>query len=527
MSGVNLSNQISGLASGMDTEKIVSDMMRVKRIPLDKLEQAKTINSWKTDAYREINTKIASFRDAMQDLRLQGTFNAQKVTSSDARLEVSMAGTSTLANFTISEAQLAKPATRSAVSFDTKIVIGAKPIDAIGAFSSIAFTLNNIDIDIAVTNTTTFDDVIAQINTKSTETGVKVANVGGSLVFTTTEAGAYKSITITGSNTAGSQLNIANGTTISPSDPPDPTAVPQFTDGTYFSKGADAEQGFVVINGTKINVSNNTFTFDGVQIKLKQDIPAKSAVGVSIAADTDKLFDKLKTFVDKYNDLIKDINSKLSETKKRDFPPLTDAQRKDMKEADIKLWEDKAKSGLLTNDPALRQFLTQLRTSISESVQTAGINTSFDSLSEIGITTSTNYQDNGKLTLDESKLKSLLTSNLIDIQKMFSNRFDTTVVADTTVTSSIKYKNSGFAIRVYDRIADTLSRLGVIAGAPGTISINSDMAKAATSLTDRMTKAQDRLDSQEQALWKRFNAMESALQRLNTQSSWLSQQLGQ
>ncbi|MCL6570273.1 MAG: flagellar filament capping protein FliD, partial [Bacillus sp. (in: Bacteria)] len=208
-------------------------------------------------------------------------------------------------------------------------------------------------------------------------------------------------------------------------------------------------------------------------------------------------------------------------------PPLTDAQKKDMKEADIKLWEEKAKSGLLANDPALRQFLIQLRTSISETVQGGGIDTSFDTLKEIGISTSTNYQDNGKLAIDETKLKSLLTSNLTDIQKMFSNRFDTGVGTDTTVTSSIKYKNSGFAVRVYDRIADTLSRLKVIAGSPDTISLNSNMAKAATSIDDRMVKLLDRLDAQEQALWKKFTAMESALQKLNTQSSWLSQQLGQ
>jgi flagellar hook-associated protein 2 len=198
-----------------------------------------------------------------------------------------------------------------------------------------------------------------------------------------------------------------------------------------------------------------------------------------------------------------------------------------MKDADIKLWEDKAKTGLLANDPTIRQFLTQLRTSISETVQTAGINTSFDSLNEIGISTSTNYQDNGKLTLDESKLKSLLSTNMTDIQKMFSNKFDTGKLSDTTVTNSTKHNNSGFAFRVYDRINDILSKLTVKAGSPGTLSINSDLAKEASSIKDSMDKVQDRLNVLEQSLWTKFNNMESALQKLNTQSSWLTQQLGQ
>lgn len=517
MSSVNLTTHVSGLASGMDTEKIVSDMMKANRIPLDKLEQAKTLNSWKTDAYREINTKIASFRDAMQDLRLQGTFNAQKVTSSDVRVDVSMAGTSTQTNFTISEAVLATSAKGGSVSFATMIVNGSDKIDpAATAIVDLQFDLNGVTITIP--KTSTFDEAIAQINSSSATTNVKASNVGGSLVLTTTAAGAGKSVSITNSNGgAQSLLKIVDGNTNTGTG---------FTAGTY-TDGAAAVPGYAVINGTKINVSGNTFTYDGVQFNLKQAIPAGSSAAISITSDTDKVFDKIKTFVDKYNELIKDLNDKLSESKNRNYPPLTEAQKKDMKDADIKLWEDKAKSGLLANDPTIRQFLTQLRTSISETVQTAGIKTSFDSLQEIGISTSTNYRDNGKLNLDESKLKSLLSTNMTDIDKMFSNKFDSGIATDTTVTSSTKYKNSGFAVRVYDRINDTLSKLTVIAGSPGTISINSALAKEASSLDDRMTKVQDRLNTQEQSLWAKFNAMESALQKLNTQSSWLTQQLGQ
>ncbi|WP_312470760.1 flagellar filament capping protein FliD [Neobacillus sp.] len=523
---VNLTTHISGLASGMDTEKLVSDMMKVNRIPLDKLQQAKILNTWKTDAYREINTKIASFRDAMQDLRLQGTFNAQKATSSDPRMDVSMTGTSTQMNFTISEAQLATPEKGGSVSFKTGIVNGSAKIDSSDTAIDITFKLNGIDITIP--KDSTYDQAIAKINSNSDKTNVKVSNVGGSLVFTTTELGANKSITISSSSPeARGFLKIADGTTNINSPAAINANADLFTDKESYSDGSAAIPGFVVINGTKINISDNTFTYDGVQIKLKSVISADNPANVSVAADTDKIFDKLKTFVDKYNELVKDLNDKLSESKNRKYPPLTEAQKKDMKEADIKLWEEKAKSGLLANDPAIRQFLTQLRTSLSETVQGAGISTDLNSLQKIGITTSTNYKDNGKLVLDESKLKSLLTSNLTDIQKMFSTKFETDNPNDTTLSSAEKYKKSGFAIRVYDRIGDILSQLKVKAGAPGTISVNSDLAKEAASIDERMTKVTNRVNAQEQALWIKFNAMEKALQKLNSQSSFWSQKLGQ
>ncbi|MGG1401147.1 flagellar filament capping protein FliD [Bacillus salipaludis] len=510
MTSVNLTTHVSGLASGMDTEKIVSDLMKVNRIPLDKLNQAKTINSWKTDAYREVNTKIASFRDAMQDLRLEGTFtNSQKVSSSDSSIDVSMSGTSTQMNFTITRAQLATTARGSSVSFDTNITNGTDKLVASGSdANNLTFQLNNIDIEIS--ETSSFNDAIAKINSYSDKTGVKASNVGGSIVFTTAAKGSNTSINISNVTDslggANAKLKIANGT---------------------YANGLDAQTGSVDINGTTIKISGNTFTYDGVQINLKQAIADGSNVAVKVVPDTDKVFDKIKTFVDQYNDLIKTLNDKISETKYRDYPPLTDDQKKDMKDTDITLWENKAKSGLLANDPTIRQFLTQIRTSISEAVQGSGVNASFNSLQDIGITTSTNYKDNGKLTLDESKLKSLLTSNLGDIQKLFASKFDTGNSADTTVTSSDKYKNSGVGVRIYDRIADTLSQLKVIAGAPGTVSINSNLAKEATSLTERISKTQDRLSTQEQSLWTKFNAMESALQKLNSQSSWLTQQLGQ
>lgn len=505
MASVNLSTHVSGLVSGMDTEKIVNDMMKVNRIPLDKLFQAKTINSWKTDAYREINTKIASFRDAMQDLRLEGTFtSAQKVTATDARVEVSMAGKATLTGFTITAATLAKPATGASVSFNTGIKNGSDSIFPGDVSeeqrSDIKFKINDKEITIHKENNT-FDKAIAEMNAQLAEKNIKVANVGGSLVFATTDTGADKSITISDFDDTSSLLGLVNGTS---------------------QKGTDGVNGSVTINGTKIDISSNTFTFDNVKVNLKQEIKEGDGQAIiSVTPDTDKIFDKIKTFVDKYNELIKDLNDKLSEKKYRDYPPLTDEQKKDMKEDDIKRWEEKAKSGLLANDPTIRKFLTQIRTSFSDVVK--GVNSDVDTLKEIGITQSTDYKEQGKLTLDETKLKSMLSSHLTDVQKLFAVKFDTGKSSDTTITSQEKYANSGLAVRVYDRIGDVLANLKVIAGS----STDSSLVKQAAEYDKRITKLQASLTITEQNLWKKFNAMEEALQRLNSQSSWLYQQLGQ
>ncbi|MBO0962795.1 flagellar filament capping protein FliD [Neobacillus sp. MM2021_6] len=525
MVSVNLTTHISGLASGMDTEKMVSSMMAVNRIPLDKLMQSKTLNTWKTDAYREINTKIASFRSAMEDLRLEGTFaSAQKVSSSDPRVSVSMSTKSTHMNFTISGVDMAEPAKAGSVSFGTNFKNGTDLINSDGTITNLSFTLNSKPIEISIDKTTTFDQVIAKINSYSKDTNVTVDNIGGSLLFTTNGEGNGNSITITDvDSNVQDLLGIVNGTTSVESADAIKASASLFTT-VPFTDGKDGESGYVVINDTKIIISKNSFIYDGVKINLNQDIPEGSNIPIDIVPDSDKIFDKLKTFVEKYNDLIKDLNDKLSEPVNRKFPPLTDEQRKAMKDDEIKLWEEKAKSGLLSNDPTIRQFLTQIRTSINEAVQ--GVSGSVGSLKDIGIMTSTNYKENGKLSLDETKLKSALSTNLNAIQELFASKvIDNS--KENTITSSEKYAKSGLAVRVYERIGDVIDKLKVIAGAPGTISINSNLAKEAATIDKNMIKVQDRLNVQEQSLWKKFNAMEEALQKLNSQSSWLYQQMGQ
>ena len=113
-----------------------------------------------------------------------------------------------------------------------------------------------------------------------------------------------------------------------------------------FSAGKNAVFTF---NGLETTRSSNTFTINGFEINLKQ--PTTAPVTFSSAPDTDKVVESVVKFVDDYNKLIEDLNSKIREPKYRDFQPLSDEQKKDMKEKEIELWEEKAKSGTLRNDP--------------------------------------------------------------------------------------------------------------------------------------------------------------------------------
>jgi flagellar hook-associated protein 2 len=500
----NNTMRISGLASGMNTDEIVANLVKAQSYRLIKMQQTKTQTTWKSDAYRDVNKKVAEFRNSVESLRLQSSFNKQAVTSSDPRVEVSSAGTSTQTDIKISAATLPTSAKPAMVSFDSKMASGATTIG-----EDIAFNLNSKG-EIKLTADMTFDQAIAKINETSATTNVKAANVGGSLVLTALN---NESIEITGTTPV-----------ITPTSPETKVNSLNITDRLPVS-GEIAKNGSVTINGTTIEISSNKFTYDGVTFNLKADIPDKSNVTVQVGSDTQGIFDNIKTFVNKYNELIADFNGKVSEKRYRDFPPLTDDQKKDMKENDIKLWDEKAKSGLLTNDSTIKSFLTEMRNSLSMVIE--GTTDGFNTLKDIGIGFSKSYTDNGKLVLDEAKLKGVLQTNLEDVKKLFSLKDPDTPISTTTVNDRKAHNESGFGWRIYDRLNTTISQLGSLAGSPNSsVDNKSTIAKQIKALDANLLKEQQKINAYEQRQWKQFTAMEKALAQLNSQSSWLSQQLG-
>ncbi len=84
-------------------------------------------------------------------------------------------------------------------------------------------------------------------------------------------------------------------------------------------------------------------------------------ISFSLSGDTEDSFNKIKAFIDDYNKLVDELQKKLSEKKYRNYEPLTEEQKKEMKESDIKLWEEKAQSGILRNDSDIQNMLSSLR----------------------------------------------------------------------------------------------------------------------------------------------------------------------
>lgn len=270
------------------------------------------------------------------------------------------------------------------------------------------------------------------------------------------------------------------------------------------TKGQNA---ILTVNGVEITRSSNTVLVDGINVNLLET--STDPITITSKADSTALKDTIKSFVEDYNSIIVLINKTYKENKDRDYSPLTDEQKTDMSDTEIKDWETKAKQGLLKNDPALRDMASKMQEMMYGSAVSGGI-----SLSDLGIT-SAGYTENGKLKIDEEKLTAAIETKGAAIQELFTTK-DTGLGDKLNSVIQSAVKTTG--------VKGTRGSLIELAGYESTLSdTENSLTKNITDANTTITKMKASLKDEETRLWKKFTSLETALQQLNTQSSMLTQ----
>ncbi|MER2007822.1 MAG: flagellar filament capping protein FliD [Psychrobacillus sp.] len=235
-------------------------------------------------------------------------------------------------------------------------------------------------------------------------------------------------------------------------------------------------------------------------------------VQLTATADVDAMVDKVKEFVAKYNELIAGMNDSLKEKKYRDFPPLTDEQRKDMSDKEQELWDEKAKSGLLRSDSIVSSGLSSMRNAIYGRVDGIGDDL-IDTLAEMGITTSSVYSDGGKLVISEDKLRKAITENPDKVVQTLTQSGEKTATGDTR----------GIVNRLRDSMKELTAKIEAKAGKATATDQQYTLGKSLIDMNTRISNFQRRLEDIETRYWKQFTAMEQAISKANSQSGYLSQ----
>ena len=235
-----------------------------------------------------------------------------------------------------------------------------------------------------------------------------------------------------------------------------------------------------------------------------------SSETVTTSRNTDKIVDGLKSFVEKYNEMIDGLNTLIhADATYRDYPPLTSAQKKEMSDREIELWEEKAQEGLFRNDSDISSFLQNMRTALYSKPEGSEF-----ALYDIGIESSSEWRDYGKLEFDESKVRSMVESNPQAVQELFTNATDGLAALMNKELDRTAKTSSGSAGTLVEK-----------AGVQGkATAITNQMTQRLISINERIEELKKKYQTEKTRYWNQFNSMETALANMSNQSSWLAMQ---
>ena len=470
-----MSFSISGLASGIDTASMIEQLMQLERIPYTKLETKKENLSSNQSIFRNLNTKLNTLKTAAADLTYSSNFKQTSVKSSDESvLKTTNSTSASLGDYTVNVTKLAQNHSIKSIEVSTESGNNNK----LTAGNTI--TINNVELKFSGA-----DDSEILENLKKEINNNKDIGVTASIIQTSSNG---KTLVLT-SNTSGSEGEINFNTN-------------DLENVKFFEQGKnhivqDAQDAELTVNGLTITNSSNKIenVIEGVTFTIYK----KGESVITSSTDTEGVTEKVKAFVDAFNEVRKMVRDNTS----------TD--------------------GSLQGDSTLRQLDMELSSWVTGKVGKKDESTSSFSLflSEIGIDMDKDKKGSemdGQLSFDEDKFKEILENDPNKIIKVFSYSGDEKLDGQGNSVldkdNNPIFENKGIASIISDGLSIwTSTTSGIISsrikGYDSEISF----------VDDSMENMLIRLEKKESNLKRQFTAMEVAMSELQSQGNWLSSQL--
>lgn len=376
-----------------------------------------------------------------------------------------------------------------------------------GSSSSAEFTVNGKTITIDDVTSATVSDLIDKINNAGA--GVTAAlDATGQLKLTSDDNTTKITLGVASSDTTDAAANgrsLINGLSFDSNN--------KLAADTY-CQTASGTSGKVTIDGKEYSTDTGKVSVGGVTYTLT----AKGSTTVTVTNDTDKLVENVKKFVEDYNTMLDKLNSLYNEKQYSDYDVLTKSQENGMTADQISKWNEKAKSGLLYHDQTLGKIISNLREAIYTPVDS--VDSQYNSMMAIGISSST---DRGHLQLDEDKLKTALANDPDCVYQIFASSGDvTTTDADGTTSTTTDYDKEGVMNRISDKLFSGLKEIKSYAGTSTETSDGSSLGTLILNLQTKMSNFKTMMDSYESALYKKYDAMETAIQQLSVSLGYIT-----
>ena len=526
-------NGIYGLSgSGIDIESMVKVGMMTKQNQYDKMYKNEVKKTWEKEAYNSLYSDLSTFTyTTMSSYKMQSKMNAMLASSTNTSVATATAnGAASSMQHTIQVKSMASNAYVITNDDGIKRRDGASQtsiyltdiIDTSGWDENSSISIDISDGTTTETLKLTYADVVESKQTLN-DLYTSINNLGLNLTAgydSTNDAfsiynntgGEDNKISFTANNdSSAALLNALNLASVVPTEETDSTTgetisttklVNLDTFETSKEQAVAGVDGEAVIDGKTYKTSTNKVTASNVTYTLA----GKGTSTVSVSQDTDSIIESVKQFVEDYNKMIDQLNDLYYETKYSDYEPLTSSQQSSMTESQIEKWNEKAKSGLLRHSTYVGNIRDALRTALATQVDS--VNSSYNSAYAIGISTST---DMGHITLDEDKLKAALAADPDCVYQIFGSQDD-----------DDDYGNTGIANRIYDKCIAGMKSIKEYAGDSGEVTASSTLGSYILELQQKMSDFKTIMDAYETKLYSKYDSMETAIQKLISQSNYVT-----
>jgi len=505
MTTIRTGMRFGGLATGLDTETMVRDLVRAERVRVDRLTQNRTQLEWRREDLRALNTQLTTLRSRAFEMTLQGTYRRfTAATTNDRVVTATPTGNVAAMSFEFSSvsrlAASARGTSTGSIALAPHTGIDANaPLQqlfnegrldgtALGGATSLTVTLFNhtqagarVSETIAInTATDSLNAVLTRINSSAT-LGLQAFydEFSGRVSITSRFTG--------NNNAAGADMGFEG------------THAAFFTSTLRLSALQDGQNAQFTLNGLATERNSNSFTINGVTFSLRNTLPVGEAATVTVTQDNESVIKNIEEFIKLYNDTLAQFISRLHAEHHRDFLPLTDEQKKEMSEEDVKRWQERARSGLLRGDDLLERVVSRMRRDFTDPVS----ETTLRQMSALGLRTG-HHTEQGRLHLDQNLLRTELERDSSAAQDLFSKvavRLRTSLDAGVREIAAQAGSATGLAFADSSVIGQQMRRLN-----------------------ERMERENERIARVEERYWRQFTALERAMERLNSQSAWLAQQ---
>ncbi len=512
--------RMTGLMSGMDTESVIKELVAVRQKKVDTAKKAQTKLEWKQDAWKSLNTKLKNLQSKyVNNLRFSTAYAKLKTNVSDSSKANVITGenaTASVQNLKIT--QLAKTAYFTGA--DMSKINGGNKFNALSKISevlgdSVDLSGDGVKFDIkvgpdaenlktetiTVNENTTISDVLNEIKSK---TGLNASFDEKTQRFfiSAKESGKDGNLFIEASdeNTASSN-NLLKGLGL----------VDNGTNVTTYVPGQNAE---IYLNNAKFENNTNVFEINGLTITAL-DKTEGEGITLTTQQDTEGIYDLIKNFFKEYNSIINEMDKLYNAEKAKDMEPLTDEEKEDMSDSEVEKWEQKIKDQLLRRDDTLYSVADGLKSIFAKGVEVDG-KTMY--LSEFGINTLGYFlspeneknayhidgdPDDENTSGNADKLKSAIANDPDKVINFFTSIFNNMYKKMNDLSSSVEGTRSF-----------------------GTFYNDKKMKTEYDSYKGKIKDLEKALADYEDKWYKKFSKMETAMAKLQSNTSAVTSMLG-